>query len=666
MELDNVTFKNNSARNNGIYTSSSAGALYISNGNEVIIKDSHFEGNSTDFGSDGGAIFLAKSKLTIDNTKFIDNKADYCGGAIQTESSPNVVLKITNSEFKGNHSRWESGALYGNGSLDIYNTIFDGNYTSGTSAGSEGGAIKTNYYDYSLRNNIILSTFKNNHADDNGSTRGAGGAIFFYAPNDNNTLVDTIFTGNQAHEGGAIYMYGATLNIFADTKDVEFTGNIARADDFTDLDNSYNGGGAIYFDRSDLLSLNASEGRKIVFNDTIASYGNNTISINKSGLSYTNYDDTEVSMGNNTGEIQFNNYVGDNENIFNIELYNGTLSIGQNSEKNADVLNPDGYINFNKFYIKGDSILNTVNNIIGEFAPQEFKIDDGINWEYQFDIDLANKKSDKIVVTENKGNLNLSKLNIISDTTDKEVQVKYSDTNINGQLKDDYQITTSTATYNITAENNDTDGSSLLFKSDSSADYKGLAGAIINASDVYSNTLSSDEIVNEWYKNENTLKADLIVNANNKGIVAGVDDLDGIVTDKNYTLTVNDAKDFSGFNVAIDNTNGTINLNNSNFTGNKGDTAIKNKDGEINITASSRNVLFDNPDSSSEIQSDGGSVNIQGSNSVTFAGKLIGSNDAKLDLNANNVIFKDEISGFNVRQKSGNSDIESITNSVYT
>lgn len=677
LEMDNVTFNNNTS------TNSYAGALEIAGtfssnagkANNVTIKNSHFEGNAAQK-DDGGAIHMGDySTLTVDNTKFYDNVGTYSGGAIMT--GMNGALTIKNSEFKGNHTRYDSGAVGVNGALDVYNTTFDTNYSA-----QYGGAIWT--AQHSAHSNIISSTFKGNYSkiggaiwfeDKNvkvidsafeGNHANYGGAIYFqggYHDDPAFNIIDTSFTANNyANEGGAIYLSARDLNIFADKKDVTFSGNIANNDDFTDLANSYNGGGAIYFDASNTLSLNASAGRKMIFDDTIASYGDNTIDINNSGLSYINQDGTDVTMGN-TGEIQFNNFVGDGQgNIFNINLYGGTVSIGQNDTNNAAFVNPDGYINFNNFNIKGDSILNTVNDVIGEFAPKTFLIDNDVNWQYKFDVNLAGAESDKLAGAENNGTLTISlaDLNIMSDAENEKIEIQYSDTNVNGIITGN-KLTTSNGTYDVNVKN-DTTGSFLIFQKAEEEQIGGLPGAIKNQADVYTITNGQDENVERWITN--VVTKDLIVNTKGHGITTD-NNLDGIIISENNSLTLNDAKYFSGFNNAFTvSENAELILNNSNLTGNIGDAVITNK-GTVNINALLSDVLIEQGKASSAISSNGGVINLNGEKTITIDGSIIGSNNAKMNINSDTTITG-TIDNMLSSQNSGNTSIGKAVGGSYT
>ena len=537
------------------------------------VKDSEFI-NNRNGGSyyDGGAISTAGGYIkTVENVIFDGNVSisGGCGiwGGMNNKHKAKDPVLFKNVTFKNNEAG-QGGGYYSEGNKRAnYTYITDSEFTENTvkksghylSFGIPIGAGLINTGDVPMVINNTL--FSGNVADSTGAGYSAGGGIYFVGDTADYPLkiVDSTFENNSALEGGALFVDNADAFLIANTKDMTFSGNTADANTDT-----YNGGDDIYFQANNYgtLSLNAAENKKIVFGGTIAAYTGNgsaaTMEINKSGVTYNTYDgttETPVTAGT-TGEIQFNNKVGDEEgNFFTINLYGGTLSIGQNATVNATVTNPDGFINDNNFSVEGAGTLNTANGTIGEFAPKTFTINADLDW--QFDVDLANATSDKLTGAVNNGSLNLSVLNVIDDTDQQNLKVTYSDTNINGILKDGYIITTSTATYDVTADNDDT-GSYLLFSK--SADVGGLPSAIKNGSASYSNTSGADEVITAW-QGTNSLSADLVINGNNHAITTQ-NGLNGINVGASYTLTMNDVSDITGFNYAVNNA-GTVELNNT-------------------------------------------------------------------------------------------------------
>ena len=643
LTIKDSIFVNNTSGDDG-------GAISLTGSSTSTIEGSRFEGNTAVDG-DGGAIALESNthELTyIKNSKFINNKSGtyYDGGAISTMGG--YVKELDGVLFEGNNAHIRGGGFWGamaskhkeKDPVLLKDVVFKNN-----EAGSAGGMFtegERDHYTYIVNtqfvDNLVKATnhymwysnpyggglmsaggvpmvlnnveFTNNNALPDGSNNySAGGAIYFAGDGENYhiKLVDSTFTKNSALEGGALFVDNADANIIANSKDVTFSENTDSGSTET-----YNAGSDIYFQANEYgtLSMNAAEGKKVVFDGTVAAYTGTEdaaiMNINNSGITYSTYDgttETPVAAGT-SGEIQFNNWVGDKEgNIFNINLYGGKLSIGQNATNNANVDNPDGYINDNNFYVKGDSTLNTINGVIGEFAPNTFQID--AKMSYEFDIDLVNKKADMLKGAANNASVELSVLNIISDSDESNLKIVYSDKNVNGALKDGYSITTSSATYDITAENHDS-GSYLMFAKDPTA-MTGLPGAILNGSDVYSNTSGTDEVVEKW--GENDLSADLVVNGNNHGFTTE-NNLDGINVDSDRTLTMNNVTDMSGFNYAVKNegkvalhntvisddiiNNGTLSINDGSSVGAISGTGTMNVNSDLalngNISGNTVNV----------------------------------------------------------------------------
>ena len=611
VEIDNLIVDSNEAK----------GADQILNFCSVsstTIKNSIFQNNKT---NEYGTLQLSGGYVEIDNSQFLNNSMVWDGAAITVTST---MGNVTNSVFKNNSASYGSGGAIWYAQLAsspyFYKTEFEGN----TALNDVGGAMFIGGTGHSTGSVYILeSDFKENESQ-------YGGALYTYFSNDV-YIVDTDFTENKAKEGGAIYAERENLNIYANSKDVTFSGNTA-----SNTTDTYNGGAAVYYDVRDVsgiaFNINAASDRKVIFDNTIAAYGTGVdvnMNINKSGFSYNDINGNTIAVSQD-GEIQFNDRVGDEEgNIFNINLYGGTLSIGQNEEINAAVTNPDGYINNNSFYVKGDSILNTVNNLVGEFAPQVFEIDSGVTLDYQFDVDLANSKSDKLAITGNNGTLRLSSFNVISDADTTGLKIKYSDTNVGGAVKDGYSITTSEKTYDVTAEN-DNDGSYIVFSATDAGG--GLPAAIANASNQYIITDNQDENVTAWEgNNQNNITSDIDINANNNSIYTE-NGLDGMVVKSGVNVVLRNVKELSGFNNALTNDGGNLTIVDSNITGNTGSADINNKGGSVTINAETKDVTVGSENTENALISDGGTVDVTGSNKVTFDGNVKGENRAQMNI----------------------------------
>jgi predicted outer membrane repeat protein len=165
----------------------------------LTVDNSTFTGNTANF--DGGAITnQLDGTLTVKNSSFTENTA-IAGGAIFNSGT----LTVNNSSFTGNTATNNCGAIFNSGTLTVDNSTFTGN-----TATYYGGAIYNNFGG--------ASTVKNSSFTEN--TAIAGGALFNYGTL---TVGNSSFTGNTVtNNGGAIYNYG-TLTV----GNSSFTGNTA-------------------------------------------------------------------------------------------------------------------------------------------------------------------------------------------------------------------------------------------------------------------------------------------------------------------------------------------------------------------------------------------------------------------------------------------------------
>ena len=148
LNIANSKFYNNKAYNGG--------AVFTSGTAKTNIANSLFDGNVAK--NNGGALitdtgfrFTAPSSTTIDNSVFINNKANK-GGAIYE----GIPLNASNSKFINNHAVSEAGAIYRNAKFEEDNVIFlnntpqDFEYTGEDDDGDDYvPAANPNYQEYS-------------------------------------------------------------------------------------------------------------------------------------------------------------------------------------------------------------------------------------------------------------------------------------------------------------------------------------------------------------------------------------------------------------------------------------------------------------------------------------------------------------------------------------
>jgi predicted outer membrane repeat protein len=262
LTLDTVTFRNNVADRGG-------GAVFANWNTNLIVSNSRFENNVATAGNDergAGAIgFLSPGILRVTNSDFVGNRG-INGAAI---NSLNGKLTIENSRFINNDTtaafyhtgnpnpslRGYGGAVYTDrasstsetsGTIRISGSVFEGNRGRG-----EGGAAYL--FTAAGQDNVILenSLFRNNQviALPNGGNSGNGGAVVQIsdAPNRGFTVTNTTFANNSATaQGGALWVMNAPTTITNSTISGNRAGNTTTPNSPSDNFSNVGGGIAIY------------------------------------------------------------------------------------------------------------------------------------------------------------------------------------------------------------------------------------------------------------------------------------------------------------------------------------------------------------------------------------------------------------------------------------
>lgn len=213
-----------------------AGAIaFLSPGN-FIVRNSSFTNNQ---GINGGAINSLNGKLTIENSRFVNNSTlagSYAtgqqnpdlrgyGGAVYTDraSSTNEAsgsIRIVNSSFEGNKGKAEGGAAYlytgTQDSVTIESSSFKDNEVQALAQGNGGNGgglvVMSNGLNKGL--NISGSSFVNNTASSQG-----GGLWMMGAPT---TITNSTFSGNKT-TGTDYNRVGGAMTLYSDTNIVNST-----------------------------------------------------------------------------------------------------------------------------------------------------------------------------------------------------------------------------------------------------------------------------------------------------------------------------------------------------------------------------------------------------------------------------------------------------------
>ncbi|NJO05364.1 MAG: CSLREA domain-containing protein [Chloroflexaceae bacterium] len=185
------------AANSAVSDSSYGGGGIFANSATLTIEESLIIDNRAGiYGGgggiyNGGGIYATGGTLDIQDTTFDGNAAVGFGGAL---SSGTVQTTIRDSSFINNQVEGWGGAIEGS-SLEIINTTFSGNRV--TDDMGQGGALSIDADNYDTR--IVASTFIQNEAP-------KGGAIALWAAgSDHFQVIDSTFIENTAVDGGGIY-----------------------------------------------------------------------------------------------------------------------------------------------------------------------------------------------------------------------------------------------------------------------------------------------------------------------------------------------------------------------------------------------------------------------------------------------------------------------------
>ncbi len=206
ISLTDCNFENNSGNLGGAVILSASDAV-AGTGTSATITDCNFKGNQAvahnPSQGNGGAIYITRDSIaTIKGCTFTENTAANNAGAVAVHSNANI--KLPDCEFVGNTAK-SGGAVYAssNAKVDMSNLLFEENKAvkDAGNSGGNGGAI----YLYEATLTIKDIDFYNNSADQH------GGAVYQgVSP----LTVDSTceFVGNSAgSHGGAFYLTYKTL-----------------------------------------------------------------------------------------------------------------------------------------------------------------------------------------------------------------------------------------------------------------------------------------------------------------------------------------------------------------------------------------------------------------------------------------------------------------------
>ena len=175
----------------------SACRIYHSGG-DLEIDGCTFAGNKAPNGVGGGLWSSGKCTVSMSNTTFMSNSANYAGGFYS-----GVTSDVEDCTFKGNAASFGGAMRVSGGKLTMASTTFEGNSATGFS-NSAGGAIQV------TSGTVTMSgtTFSDNKAVAN------GGALLVTSEWPIVTLIDYAFSGNTAPDGGDVYYTSSAVPKF--------------------------------------------------------------------------------------------------------------------------------------------------------------------------------------------------------------------------------------------------------------------------------------------------------------------------------------------------------------------------------------------------------------------------------------------------------------------
>ena len=195
LKFENITFDGgNAGTENG-------GAIWQNDATAILaFKNCAFKNNNA---TNGGAVYMAGSNMTAENTSFSDNTATTAAGAVGIAGTAELV-SFTDCDFTSNTAGKHGGALQNCGGektrLTVTRGAFSSNKTTDGSGGG-GGAItfRGDKPSITIIDGVVFS----------GNSAGCqGGAVRVNTVNDI-SIMNSVISGNKALDGAGLYVGGA-------------------------------------------------------------------------------------------------------------------------------------------------------------------------------------------------------------------------------------------------------------------------------------------------------------------------------------------------------------------------------------------------------------------------------------------------------------------------
>jgi len=300
ISLTGCIFTENTSLKNESDLYGKGGALFAHINSTVEISTSVFRANQAE--TDGGAVSVDGSQLTIASSYFVDNQADSSGGGLNCQNGAD--LTIHNSTFLGNNaSSSDGGGIVTNTSeAKVAGCIFSGNRATGMAGGF--------YACQNSHTSLNFCTFSKNQS-------GFGGGI--YGSSSEINISGSILWGNTAVSDGNQLGLLSNCSLAIVLSDIQGTDNAADIFQFTP-GNLINFGANLnidpLFQNSDGLNDTAGD-----IDDNVALCWNSPC-INAAAISSLPHDLLDLDHDSDTGELIPLDPYGDHR------IYDGTPDIG--------------------------------------------------------------------------------------------------------------------------------------------------------------------------------------------------------------------------------------------------------------------------------------------------------------------------------------------------
>ena len=195
LKFENITFDGgNAGTENG-------GAIWQNDATAILaFKNCAFKNNKA---TNGGAVYMAGSNMTAENTSFSDNTATTAAGAVGIAGTAELV-SFTDCDFTSNTAGKHGGALQNYGGEKTRLTVTGGTFSNNkTTNGSVGGGAAITFRgekpSITIIDGVVFS----------GNSAGCqGGAVRVNTVNDI-SIMNSVISGNKALDGAGLYVGGA-------------------------------------------------------------------------------------------------------------------------------------------------------------------------------------------------------------------------------------------------------------------------------------------------------------------------------------------------------------------------------------------------------------------------------------------------------------------------